>query len=135
MEKVRKGVFETNSSSMHSITIADEGIYDHIFVPENGTLNITARGEYGWEQERYDSVADKLDYACILCEGNARFSKMLIKVIKKHTGAKEVNISYDDGYIDHQSMGLGDDIFYSEEATKNFIFNPNSELETGNDNY
>lgn len=135
--KIRNNVFETNSSSTHSISISkdSEGILDTIVPDDDGTI-IFHGGEFGWEWERYNDPMTKANYLAVyLCcvkddEHNKEFFE---RVIKDHTGAKEIIFDVS-GYIDHQSHSTAVDAFESEETLKNFIFNPKSYLFTGNDN-
>lgn len=60
MRTIRNSVFETNSSSMHSISFASDAPI--VTVKE---LYINASGEYGWEIIDYSDPNSKLDYATI----------------------------------------------------------------------
>lgn len=142
MRVERKGVFETNSSSMHSISISDDvEYYETIYPDENGII-ILIGGEFGWEIEKYNDAWTKANYAAVDVNGNKEKTSMLKKVIREHTGAKEVKISLSCNwknpemcYIDHQSVGTSEDAFFSEDTLKNWIFNPKSWLKTDNDNH
>jgi hypothetical protein len=162
--QIRKSVFETNSSSTHSIHI-DDGKYvsDLIFVDNDEVLRIYP-GEFGWEVEDYYDAASKASYCMTyLYQCAQRYSKdykeswydfsghlqkwlnMLTEVLKEETGASKVEYRQNDdkyypyGYIDHQSAQGDRDtcgpVFESKETLRNFIFNPNSYLHTDNDNY
>lgn len=150
MKNIRHKVFETNSSSTHSISITknSDGIYDTI-VPDNNGVIVLNGGEFGWAWEKYNDSLTKLNYASIyaLFEASIGNSKenlkdLLLEVVKEHTGAKEIifNFSVNDtentnySYIDHQSTDTAKDAFSSKESLKDFIFNPKSWLFTGNDN-
>jgi hypothetical protein len=62
MKKViRKGVFETNSSSTHSITIADSGKLQNTLPITDGKIFVTCE-EFGWEQEVHTDAYTKLSY-------------------------------------------------------------------------
>ena len=54
-EQIRKNVFETNSSSSHSLTVSEGDITGQPF--SDHTLRegvvIVGKGEYGWEFEQY----------------------------------------------------------------------------------
>ena len=127
MKNIRHNVFETNSSSTHSICISEysDGILDTLGVDDDGVLHLEG-GQFGWEIEDYYEKRD-----------------MLVKVLKDHTGAKEVSFDFslDDykhnnwSYIDHQSAGTSFEAFASEHTLKMFIFNPKSWLHTDNDNH
>ena len=56
MKIIRKNVFETNSSSTHSISISK--LNDYILPKE---INFTF-GEFGWEFSKYTSSFDKASY-------------------------------------------------------------------------
>lgn len=64
MKQVRRNVFETNSSSTHSISIIDENQFRSIKgLVDPVTNRVEARlGEFGWEVENYDFFDDKLSY-------------------------------------------------------------------------
>ena len=134
MKNVRNSVFETNSSSSHSIHISKEvTVYDNSLVPNsNGVVYITG-GQFGWEYEEYDDAITKATYCAT--PGSGLSHKLLTEALEKHTGAKEVviDISKDD-YIDHQSCGLLNELKTVEDVI-NFIFNPNCILTTDNDNH
>ena len=61
MKTSRNCVFETNSSSCHSITFSDETIGDL----KGLTLYISGNGEYGWGPENLYNPEEKLDYALV----------------------------------------------------------------------
>ena len=58
MIQIRKGMFETNSSSVHALIISK----DMDSIP-NRELHIS-HGEWGWEQARYSDPDDKISYLC-----------------------------------------------------------------------
>lgn len=151
----RHGVFETNSSSTHSISISGgEGIVDNIFPDRDGVLRLTG-GQFGWEHEEYNDSLTKADYCAVFTksESAAKQRAMLEKVLLEVTGAKKIKYCFssdytatvdDEGdtihcaYIDHQSDfcegGACMAAFKDEQTLKNFIFNPSSVLTTSNDN-
>lgn len=132
---IRTGVFETNSSSAHSITLASatqQFILDTIYPDQFGRVYVNG-GEFGWEWRKYNDAQTKLDYAY---QGNVDV-EMLERVVKEQTGATEVVFSkkgYESGYIDHQSSGTVNEVCIDDARTRDFIFNKNSWLFTGNDN-
>src|SRR4051794_30987832 len=90
--KVRRGVFETNSSSTHSISIASGAeTLDTIPVDDDGVCRVQP-GEFGWEEETFHDAATKASYAMewALNYGNRTHLDMLAAVIKDRTGAREV---------------------------------------------
>lgn len=129
----RVSVFETNSSSSHSIHISDEiALYDTTLIPNTEGIIELEGGEFGWEWARFNDAKTKANYAAVLESGANR--ELLIKAIKEQTGAKEVVFKTGEwSYIDHESVNLISEID-SVEKMKNWIFNPNTWLVTGNDN-
>ena len=154
MKKTRQQVFETNSSSTHSISISklnDNDILDVLIPDEDGNI-VLHGGEFGWELETYNDAQSKASYAAIYVmqwarEDSENFKEILIDIIKEQTGCNEVifdfSSKYNDesgkewAYIDHQSVEDKDLHYMFEDPSKlrNFIFNKQSVLETDNDNH
>lgn len=142
MKVIREGCFETNSSSMHSIHIASgKKAYATITPDADGRIVLNG-GEFGWEEETYYDPESKASYCAIDRIHDELSLAMLVRVIKEHTGAKEVVFNFSDdythknhSYIDHQSRGTSDDAFESDQTLKDFLFYPESYLETDNDNH
>lgn len=143
MKNIRHNVFETNSSSSHSISISsnDPPEFDTIYPDKDGKIILTG-GEFGWEYENYFDSLTKANYCAIDCKNDSVMEQMLIEVIKEHTGASEVILKIDTdwnsgnySYIDHQSQGTSHDAFESKETLRRFIFDRNSVLTTDNDNH
>lgn len=129
-KNTRKGVFETNSSSTHSLCVSNiKGMMDNSFYPnENGVLVIPGN-EFGWEFEKYNDAATKASYLTILLG----LSPMLVKILKEQTGATEIISNDKYSAIDHQSTEI-QPWMKDPEQVRQFIFNYNSWLCTGNDN-
>lgn len=147
MKLIRNSVFETNSSSCHSLSI-DENCTDFVsLTPDyDGVIRVSG-GDFGWNEETYENASSKLAYVLIYIrdwvkpKGRAEnFNQILQKLIKEHTGADSAEL-YDknDGYIDHQSVEGGDLNYLFEEQNlhllKSFIFGTTSSLRTDNDNH
>lgn len=132
MKTIRNHVFETNSSSMHSISFNSDYPED-----QNGyKLEVTGEGDFGWyiEDDYVEDPEGKMNYALIayacICGGEDECNDVLseIKRVFKNHGV-EVNFAEDDegkqhaiwfevdrwddsgiptahtdGYIDHQSQ-------------------------------
>jgi len=151
---IRGGVFETNSSSSHSLVLArTDNILDVPFSPaimERGVVDIQT-GEYGWNVETFTHTMDKLSYLYTDAMGGSMDTdtpdpenndklKMIVDAVKEHTGC-DVNFVVEDdfypfGYIDHQSVGECDEVWDAGvEGVKRFVFNPDSYFMTDNDNY
>ncbi len=145
---IRRSVFETNSSSCHSISLSSGDAYDSISPNEDGVIVVDDH-EFGWEQEIYSYPEARLNYAYIYAmdwsgEKKGDFLAILKDVVKGHTGATDVvhrktdrKWGYDYGYIDHQSVECGelDYLFTDPALLKNFVFGSGSYIETDNDNH
>lgn len=144
MRIIRKGMFETNSSSAHSIIISNKGTFEKIKPESDGSITIEAR-EFGWEIEDYNSFYVKASYCLTYAKqiNDESLIAILAEVISKNTGATEVvfkpwcfGSDYSEwGYIDHQSSDVCAEAFACEESLTQFLFNPNSSLHTDNDNH
>lgn len=147
MKLIRKGTFETNSSSCHSISVSTQGTYEGL-TPNNENQIVIYPGEFGWGQETHDDALTKMSYLWIYIktwsgDSSDHFMEMFQKVIQEHTGAGEVIMKestsdwYKYGYIDHQSVE-GNALHYlfeDEQTLKNFLFLSGSYIETDNDNH
>lgn len=134
---IRRNVFETNSSSTHSISI-ERGAFTPASLPlDNGICKIY-QGEFGWEQETYNDPATKASYLLTAARDNPSQRKMLTQCICDVCGLSPEEVELMDeptGYIDHQSYGSTDEAFKDLESMKAFIFNSKSVLVTDNDNH
>ena len=129
---IRKGVFETNSSSMHSITLSDaDGLMDKLPLDSDGiTLSIDCEYDFQWGEETYTDPMAKIAY-CVADEVNP---EMLEEALKIQTGAKVIKY-ISEGSLDHQSTGTAQEQLETVEDIRIFIFNPNSKLVIDNDNH
>jgi hypothetical protein len=155
MKKIRKNVFETNSSSTHTVCIASgstrEDIRNLPKLNEEGDLEVYT-GEYGWEIANYNQVEDRISYATTFALNkdleyaeqekpidDIKFKgphiDMLVSKLKEFTGANNIIFIKGFGYIDHQSWDEASEIFESEESLEQFLFNPLSHFMTDNDNH
>lgn len=137
MIKTRMSVFETNSSSTHSISIETAQSMDllqTICPNDSGTIYLYG-GEFGWEPETFTDAETKANYCATDMQSDREKLEMLSEVIKDHTGAKAVIFDLKDAYVDHQSAGTSYEAFASKKTLRDFIFNPKSTLHTDNDNY
>jgi hypothetical protein len=153
MKKTRNSVFETNSSSTHSISISESNAADLIGtfpIDEDGNIHLLG-GDFGWEQASYNDPETKANYALVYAadwsgDRSEEFQQTLKDVIQEQTGCNEVffvgsGTNYKDepdyGYIDHQSVEDRDlhYLFEDKEQLRQFIFNTQSILFTDNDNH
>lgn len=130
---IRKGTFETNSSSVHSICISKKSVGD-----VKGKKISFYLGEYGWENESVD-VADYLYTAIMSRSDSDKFLDRLKVVLDKY------NIEYTFQPIEKASRWWGIDhsyettdflnaVFKDEDLLLRCLFNDDSVVFTGNDN-
>jgi hypothetical protein len=130
---IRSGVFETNSSSSHSVSVANETkefVLDTIYPDQDGIVELCG-DEFGWEWFKHNDAETKANYAAQQFENNEFALDTLKEVIMEQTGAEDVVFKLGNGHVDHDSMGI---LESSKEYLKDFIFNKNSWLFGGNDN-
>ena len=154
MIKVRSSVFETNSSSSHSLVFSkvNRGHSYDLPVDGNGVLTIPF-GEFGWGPAVLKTPLEKLSYVVTdrggwqydddekpwekILEELKQNSKIqqIIKVVKRKVPAvKEVTFKpasafYPRGYIDHESIGTS-----KRAKVEDIIFNNNIIILIDNDN-
>ena len=143
MINIRKGLFETNSSSTHAICIGKDN--HDLEIPSELTFKV---GEFGWENAIHDDVMTLASYLyTALTEWFDK--KALTKHVNHiytllgHNGCKATFIEpgvdewgFSEGYIDH-SEELGDflnKVLSSDKALLRYLFSPDSFIVTGNDN-
>ena len=145
MQQVRREkIFETNSSSTHSISIVG-GVYTPDKFPLEGGVCKVYPGEFGWDEDTFHSPAMKASYCLVFIKtilaNDDRANQMFIDVLKEQTHCESVEFVSDSkdfygwGYIDHQSDDVCGPAFSSKETLRDFIFNPASYLHTDNDNH
>lgn len=144
---IRRGVFETNSSSVHTIAIGKSDLEDH----QEVWFKV---GEFGWEQETYTDVSDKASYLwTAILDSTVRVMsdpakgemeavedwKNYISETLSTGGIKSVFYMPKDNdfyYVDH-SYNLKKWLQSLREDSNllmHFLFSPDSAIYTGNDN-
>ena len=136
--KIRKGTFETNSSSTHSIAISK----NKVNIPVGRSINFHI-GEYGWEESEY-SFPDYM-YTSLLYnddeEGLQKLKSILDKWNVKYN-FEEPELEYyngyrylNNGYIDHggETFSIMREILNDEDLLARALFG-DSTVYTGNDN-
>lgn len=151
MKTIRQSIFETNSSSTHSLTIS-RGLCDGLteeWLPNDYGFITVPTGDFGWEEEYYYDAPTKAGYLSIYardwaCGKESEFRQILYDVIAEQTECQNIVFEADDnegsfsnGYIDHQSVEDNDldYLFEDPELIRDFIFNKRSVLKTDNDNH
>ena len=131
MRQIRRGVFETNSSSTHSICISKEPV-KHI--PDSIHFSF---GEYGWEN---DCVYDTASYLyTAMYELGMKDEIDGLKEILESRGIKcsfeQSKSAWDSGGVDHagELSNLIHDLLSDEEKLMRYLFG-SSVIYTGNDN-
>ena len=143
MINIRKGLFETNSSSTHAICIGKDN--NNLVIPSELTFKV---GEFGWENEVYDDVTTLASYLYTALtswyDGKELTNHINhIYTLLGHNGCEATFIEpsvgawgITDGYIDH-SEGLSEflnKVLSSDKALLRYLFSPDSFIITGNDN-
>ena len=121
--RIRKNVFETNSSSMHSLTIGNCDNYSVDYKKEEIFL---CQGGYYWGPEELNTWLEKADYLSIEARDFLLKEKMLFNVLNKKfpnmtfkLDRKKDKWGYVNGNIDHQSIGeIWDEILNSNDPEK-----------------
>lgn len=162
--QIRKSVFETNSSSVHTLIITKNS--NNLKFPKKLIFD---SGDYGWEHSCLNTPEEKASYLwetikCILPDDENKnlveYNKALDSITKilKSVGVKAVfkynNPKYkeskyggyykfynkegyeDDGYIDHayELITFVKEVCFDKDKLLGFLFSENSYIETGNDN-
>ena len=162
MKQIRNSVFETNSSSTHSVSIrhmeSGIGIID---VESDNKVHITF-GEFGWEVDSYNDARTKLSYLVtmvaefehldIWCSSpwdedtlndvlmDSEDFRTLNAIVAERCDCDGIWVDSSEGYIDHQScedynciQDFIDD--WGIDSVEDFIFCTNITLHTDNDNH
>lgn len=155
MKVQRNNVFETNSSSTHSITVPRKNVANNI--PMTETSIVVETGEFGWEHAIYDTPQEVLSYLftaiCINYKQDwKKYTLIIDEILSRYkTGLKitwkepKFDIEYDnDGnikycclendYIDHgyKLKKWLEDIFNDNDLlVQTILF---GKIETDNDN-
>lgn len=140
-KKVRYSMFETNSSSSHSISLKRrEFVFDPLFPDRNGNI-VVLQTDYYCDDFKFNDSCQKLSYlVAYLYNDNKHKIKLVNDVIYNVTQCNQFiyEEALANSYIDHQSAGVLDDLFTEDYATsfnniKNFIFNKNYWVFGGSD--
>lgn len=150
IKQIRKGVFESNSSSSHSLTIdcgnRETPKLESYSEYDDPTTFILKGDHFGWEVREYNDFDTKLRYAYTLANPHEwgfednRPLEMLEEVLTDNVPGIE-KFFYTDTpgygyYVDHQSAyEMKCDIFACKDDLDNFLFSKNSILRTDNDNH
>lgn len=146
-KQIRNEVFESNSSSVHTLTISKAGREPSKFIPDKDGYIHVDYGQFGKNYEIYDSQYDKLSYLVTLCYycanvyGETRDTyqfKCIEDAIIEYTECNGIIIDeVEIPEIDHQSQPWDGDItfinVYDEDSIIDFVFNKYVALKTSCD--
>ena len=139
--KIRKGTFETNSSSTHSIAISK----NKVEIPTGSYINFRI-GEYGWEENEYNFPSYM--YTSLLYNKDKESIEKLKSILDKwgikynfqnpkwtYWGDNQEEKYLDNGYIDHgsETFSIMRVILNDEDLLARALFG-DSTVYTGNDN-
>lgn len=142
--KIRQGVFETNSSSVHSLTFNRKGLKKCLLKPNaEGKIRVSL-GHFGKDSNIYDTQSKKLSYlmtSCYYLAGmdlgnmyNSREFKDIEEAVMEYTGCSGIEVYGESkAYIDHQSVPeYSIEIIntYDKDEIIGFIFNKYVGLKT-----
>ena len=145
--QIRYGVYETNSSSCHSLSISKKGITEYLHVDEDENKVIVNFGEFGWGYETYNDAETKLSYLITMLAQYNSFSaeelydtdefRRINDIVALRCECDGIIIDdSSDGYVDHQSVERIDDLMSIYDCTiEEFIFDSGIKLIIDNDNH
>lgn len=150
--QIRQGVFESNSSSTHSLCIATGTEYS---VPHNVEFGF---GDFGWSFDKLSSRQERANYlyTCLAYLEPDKLKEYLqfIHTALKHAGVEDIFyedfkfsigswrgdltfwIEPGDGYVDHgdEARDFVDSVCSDEKLLLDYLFSDKSYILTGNDN-
>lgn len=141
MRQIRKGTFETNSSSTHAICITKTDVNKADF-PSHVTFT---HGEFGWEVEEYSDLWSKASYlyqAICSCYREDEREEVINKVAEMLGDYSiscdfepDKNTMWGDGYIDHggETKDFVEAVINDSDKLFRYLFG-DSVVITGNDN-
>lgn len=150
-KQVRKNIFETNSSSTHSIVVGNNGEDIYAGLPKKLAFH---GDEFGWEHELYTDTQSKADYlftSLIYTVKPYEYRDRIKEILAKWNIETEfddiVEIKYESGftryevknkfcYVDHgdENQDLVKELLEDEAKLMNYLFSDGSYVETSNDN-
>lgn len=161
-KQIRIGMFETNSSSVHSFCFSKKGLEKcHMKIHEDGYVHITLDQYFGKDEARFFNQKTKLKYIMTWLYASYdfdiekieyesydlyNFNEAFGKYVTEHNGVLCRGVKVDEckwegayDYFDHQQLSSGwcDDncivSLWNSKACVEFIFNKYVGLETGCD--
>ena len=142
MIQIRDNVFETNSSSTHSLCISKEK-FDPKNIPDY--LNITADEDFGWSRDTYSTAEEKANYIFeVMCECGLMaeikdFKNKIKKLGIKASYPRLIKDKWGDiaisGDVDHagEVIPFIHELLKDEDKLCRFLFDYKSVIYTGSD--
>lgn len=133
MINIRRGIFETNSSSTHSICITRDNDF---VIPEKVEFRI---GCFGWECDYLYTLEEKASYLYTAMSelfGQETAKQRLFETLSDIDVECDFDGDINNGYVDHASEAI-DFVTAVIEYPKRlcrFLFSARSYIRTGNDN-
>lgn len=151
-KQIRQGVFETNSSSTHSICIAKDA---ELTIPKSLHFDF---GEFGWECDTLQSIGEKASYLYtgLIANNRKEDADKIIQLLKdkgievtaeepiftnkSYTGSDGKLVEYTSGenigYVDHSNemTSFLNAVCEDEGKLMRYLFSDLSFIITGNDN-
>ena len=151
MIQIRPGVFETNSSSSHSIVLMKKSSPREMIDPDwrldkDGMITFW-ENELGFGRSPFELLInwyDRLRYAIANTWGDEKKLDELRELCRKHIkGFRDFKLpkfrrtgKFDTGYIDHESMGVLDNALARYHATmEDFLFDDRFVVSVDGDEY
>lgn len=136
MINIRQSVFETNSSSMHSLSIIGSDRMTNV-ITEDATVTY---GEYGWGYDTLTHPLDKISYIITQYSDDEEMKETVKRAFKNYTGFELTIVEtgdkyYSKGYIDHESYGMICEFVKDENAIVDIVFNDKYTIVIDNDNH
>lgn len=144
MKTIRPNVFETNSSSEHTICFPCASACENLN-PAPQTLAAHGEGEYGWGYDVLDTPYSLLDYWLVAIKDTGMdYEPEKRQAVIDYFATKQITLEIPEsvdnmiGYIDHQSVDsncrLLAGFIDNPEALFKFVFCPETKIIIDNDN-
>lgn len=136
MINIRQSVFETNSSSMHSLSIIGSDRINKGITSDT----IVEYGEFGWGYDTLDTPIEKISYLITQYQNQEDMIDMIKRAFKNYTGFELIiressDNWYPKGYIDHESLGMICEYITDENSIVDIVFNDKYTIVIDNDNH
>ena len=134
MRNIRNGVFETNSSSMHSLSVIGTKKFSQRKYEEETHV---FEGEFGWGYEVLSEPVEKLSYLITYYRENKDMLERISRIFEEYTGSTLIIHDEEEyeGYIDHESMDCLNGDVTDDDSIRDIIFSDSHTIIIDNDNH